>query len=181
MKNRLIKYTGILLILIVLSPIFYTLSYYILEINPHSASIEKLIQPYQRRSTNHRIMERMAVQEEGRSGISSYVAHTLAVENTDKDFRNLWHLIGLHWQLWLRLTYSEQEQFSMWLALAPYGPGRGMDHASIHHFEKPFEELNCYQLAELVVMVRAPSMFSPGSERAQQRIAARGVAKDCRD
>ncbi len=179
MKRKIGKYIGGTLLAIVVLPIAYTAVYYLVEIAPHSESIDKMIEAYNNRSKNYQIMEKMAVKEEGKSGIHRYVSHSLAVTNIDKGSRNYWHFIGFHWHLLVWLKYPEEEVYSLWLAMAPYGPGRGMNQASIYHFEKPFEELSCYQIAELVVMVRAPTRFLPGSERSKQRIHERGVANDC--
>ena len=179
MKRKIGKYIVGTLLAVVLLPSAYTVVYYFLEIVPQTDSINMMIESYNDRSKNYQIMEKMTVKEEGINGIHRYVSHSLAVTNIAKGFCNYWHLIGLHWHLWVWLKYSEEEEYSLWLAMAPYGPGRGMKQASIYHFNKPFEELSCYQLAELVVMVRAPTRFIPGSERSKQRIYERGVANEC--
>jgi hypothetical protein len=179
MKTKVMKYIGAILVVIIIAPLIYTTLYFLIEIRPHTESIGEMIEIYNNKSPNLTLMENMAVSEEGRSGMASYVSHSLAVDNTESGFRNLWHLIGLHWHLWVRVMYSEQEQYSLWLALAPYGKGRGMNEAAIYHFNKPLEQLSCYQLAQLVVMVRAPSRFKPGSEKSEQRIKDRGVANVC--
>jgi hypothetical protein len=179
MKTKVMKYIGAILVVIVIAPLIYTTLYFLIEIRPHTESIGKMIGIYNIKSPNLTLMENMAVSEESRSGMASYVSHSLAVDNTESGFRNLWHLFGLHWHLWVRVMYSEQEQYSLWLALAPYGKGRGMNEAAIYHFNKPLEQLSCYQLAQLVVMVRAPSWFKPGSEKSEQRIKDRGVANVC--
>ena len=179
MKRKIIKYIGGTLLAVVLLPIAYTVVYYFVEIAPQSHSINKMIVSYSNRTSNYKIMENMAVREEGRNGIYRYVSHSLAGTYISKGYRNYWHLIGLQWHLWVWLKYSEEEQYALWLAMAPYGPGHGMNQASIYHFNKSFEELSCYQVAELVVMVRAPTRFTPGSERSKQRIKERGVANEC--
>lgn len=173
------KYIGAILVFIIVAPLVYTTFYFLVEIRPHTLSMAEKIEIYNNISPNLTLMENMAISEEGRSGMARYVSHSLAVENTESGFRNFWHLIGLHWHLWVRVMYSEQEQYSLWLALAPYGKGRGMNEAAIYHFNKPLEQLSCYQLAQLVVMVRAPTMFKPGSEKSEQRIKGRGVANVC--
>jgi hypothetical protein len=179
MKTKVVKYIGGILAFIFVAPLIYTILYFLVEIRPHTVSMAEKIEIYNNISPNLTLMEKIAVSEEGRSGMVRYVSHSLAVENTKSGFRNFWHLIGLHWHLWVRVMYSEQEQYFLWLALAPYGKGRGMNEAAVYHFNKPFEQLSCYQLTQLVVMVRAPTRFKPGSEKSEQRIKDRGVANVC--
>jgi hypothetical protein len=156
-----------------------TTTYYLVEIRPHSYSISEKIKIYSSKSNNLALLEKIAVNEEGRDGIARYISHSLAIEHTQSNFRGLWHLIGLHWHLWVGLMYTEQEQYSLWLALVHYGKGQGMNAASTFYFNKSIEQLSCYQLAQLVVMVRAPTMFKPGSKRSEKRIKERGVANVC--
>ena len=180
MKTKVIKYFGGILAIIIFAPLIYTIIYFLVEIRPHTESMSEKIGIYNNMSSNLTLLEKMAVNEEGRNGIARYVSHSMAVENSERGFRNLWHLIGLHWHLWVRVMYSEQEQYALWLAMAPYGKGRGMNEAATYHFNKQLEQLSCYQLAQLVVMVRAPTRFKPGGEQSEQRIKERGVANECR-
>jgi hypothetical protein len=179
MKSKVIKYIGGILVIIIFLPIVYTTAYYLVEIRPHSESISEKIKNYSSKSNNLALLENMVVKEEGRNGIARYISHSLAIEHTDGYFRNLWHLIGLHWHLWVGVIYSEQEQYALWLALAHYGKGQGINGASVYYFNKPIEQLTCYQLAQLVVMVRAPTIFKPGSKRSDKRIKERGIANVC--
>lgn len=165
-------------ILLALSLIYIGI-YFIVEIRPHVSEMDEMIREYETDSLNYSSIKSMAVAEEGIDGIGSYVGHSLAVSNVGSGFRGAWHLLGLHWQLWVRLLYSEDEIFRLWLAMVPYGDGRGMKDAAQFHFESDLDSLSCYQLAQLVVMVRAPSMFKPGSERSINRIRDHGVAIRC--
>ena len=176
---RAIKYIFGLFLLLIITIIIYTTSYYLIEIRPMNNSMTNKIKNYSPLSTNHLLMEKMALKEEGKKGIARYVAHTLAVENSNGGFRNYWHLVGLHWHLWLRLSFSEKETFKLWLAIAANGNGRGMNEAATLHFNKPFSHLSCNQLAQLVVMVRSPTTFKPGSKRNEQRVISKGVANEC--
>ena len=121
----------------------------------------------------------MAIEAEKKKGIINYVSHSLAVDYIDKNFRGGWHLIGAHWQLWIRIIYSEEELFNLWLAQAPYPRGRGMDEASLFFFNKKMEQLSCYQLAQLTVMVRSPTMFKPESKKSEQRIKRYNLNSAC--
>lgn len=179
MRTKVIKYIGGIFVLIIFVPLAYTTTYYLIEIRPHSESLSEKIRIYNNTSKNISLLEKMAVNEEGRNGIARYVSHSLAVEYTESGFRNLWHLIGLHWRLWISIKYSEQEHYALWLALAPYGKGRGMNEAATFYFNEPIDQLSCHQLAQLVVMVRAPTRFTPGSEKSEQRIKERGIESVC--
>ena len=176
---RLTKYFVGFLVVLFFVPLIYTTSYYFTEIRPHNDSIAEKINSYESLSRNHGLMEEMAVNEEGRNGMVRYVAHTLALEATQKDFKKYSHLVGLHWLFWVWVLHSEKEVFKLWLAIAPYESGSGMNDASMHYFNQSIEQLSCNQLAELVVMVRSPSKYKPGSERSKQRIMSRGMASAC--
>ena len=176
---KAVKYIIGFLTIILVSIVAYTTTYYFVEIKPNKVAIQKLIDSYELNSSSYETLEKMAVTEEGRNGIANYVAHSIAVEKTGKGFRNYWHFKGTHWHLWIRLLYSEREIYKMWLALAPYGGGRGMKEASMYHFKKPLEQTSCYELAQLVVMVKAPSKFKPGSINSENRIKERGVVNVC--
>lgn len=176
---RAIKYIFSIFLLLIITIIIYTTSYYLIETRPMNDSMTNKIKNYSPLSTNYLLMEKMVLKEEGKKGIVRYVAHALAVENSNGRFRNYWHLVGLHWHLWLRLSFSEKETYQLWLAIAANGYNRGMNEAAILHFKKPFVELSCNQLAQLVVMARAPTIFKPGSERNAKRVKSRGVANEC--
>ena len=179
MKTKVIKYISGILFLIICTPLIYTTVYYLVEIRPHINEIEEKIKIYKKSSLNLTLMENIAVREEGRNGIARFVSHSLAVENTKSGFRSIWHLMGVHWHLWVRVMYSEQEQYLLWLAMAPYGKGRGMNEAAFSHFKKSLDELSCYQIVQLVVMVRAPTIFIPGSKKSEKRIKEQGLANVC--
>jgi len=176
---KFIKYLFSFIVFLVLAITIYTASYYFIEIRSHNGAFTEKINEYIELSGNHFLLEKMAVKEEYRSGMLRYVAHSLALDTIETGFRNYWHLMGLHWHLWLWVLYSEKEVYQLWLAMAPNGSGQGMNEASKLHFNKTFEELSCYQLAQLVVMVRSPTAFKPGSERSEERIKKRSVASVC--
>ena len=176
---RLTKYFVGFLVVLFFVPLIYTTSYYFTEIRPHNDSIVEKIDSYESLTRNHELMEVMAVNEEGRNGMVRYVGHTLALETSKKGLRKYSHLDGLHWLFWVWVLHSENEIFKLWLAIAPYEIGSGMNEASMHHFNKSITQLSCNQLAQLVVMVRSPSKYKPGSERSEQRIKNRGTASVC--
>lgn len=163
----------------VLIPLLYTVSYYFVEIRKNEGEIDRKIALYSETTSNHLLMREIALQEETQLGILRFSAHSLAVDLHDGHFRNFWNLAGLHWHVWLRVLYSDSEIFRIWLSMAPYGEGRGMNEASEHYFAKSIDKLSCYQIAQLVVMVRSPSMFKPGSTRSEKRIENRGVSSRC--
>ena len=121
----------------------------------------------------------MAMKEATQYGISRFVGHSLAVDNIEHGFRNYWHLSGFHWHLWVWIRYTDMETFQLWLAMALYGSGRGMNEASMLNFNSKIEELSCNQLAQLVVMVRSPSIFKPGSKRSNKRIKNKDILSVC--
>jgi hypothetical protein len=172
----LLKVIGLLAVALA----FYTTSYFCIKILPVKSKIDEKITAYKNWDANVAIMRKMAVHEEGEDGIASYVAHSLALEYLgDGHFRNFWHLVGLHWQVWIPLIYDDEEVFSIWLALAPYGNGRGMNEAAVKYFSAPIPKLGCNQLATLTVMVRSPSGFPPGGEASRNRIETHHLTNIC--
>lgn len=176
---RAIKYIFGLFVLLCITIVIYIASYYFIEIRPLNESITQKINNYSPLSTNYLLMQKMVLKEEGKKGIARYVAHNLAVENSNGSFRNYWHLVGLHWHLWVWLNLSEKETYQLWLAIAANGRGIGMNEAATLHFNKPIVQLSCNQLAQLVAMVRSPTIFKPGNTRNTQRVKNRGIANEC--
>ena len=179
MKKNGLKYTSLAFLIICVSPFVYTTIYYFLEIRPHNESMSNKIKTYEGISKNRSLLEKMIVKVEGRKGIANYVSHSLAVDNIHNGFHKNWHIIGLHWHFWVRLKYSEEEIFRLWLAQVPYGSGRGMNEASTYHFKLPLEHLSCHQVSQLVVMAKAPTIYAPNTQRSELRIKALSLKNEC--
>jgi hypothetical protein len=174
-----LKYALYLFFALLISPFIYTGIYYLVEIRPHKFDIERKIEAYSPSSSYYKIIKRMAEQEESVAGIARYAGHSLAALYVGDRFHGFWHLVGLHWQLWITVLYTEDEIFRIWLAVSPYENGRGMLSAAKYYFDNDLESLSCHQLAQLVVMVRSPSRFKPGSERSESRINEHGLLGMC--
>jgi len=166
---------------IVLLPTLFTVTYYFFEIKQHQSKIEQKIALYSKTTSNHLLMYEIALQAESRVGILRFVTHSLALNYHDGHFRSFWNLAGLHWHIWMKLLYTDDEIYQIWLAMAPYGlVGEvGMNEASEHYFVKTIDKLSCYQIVQLVVMGRSPSMFKPGSVRSEKWIKDHGVSSRC--
>jgi hypothetical protein len=80
--------------MIILMPIVYTTTYYLVEIRPHSDSISEKIKIYSSKSNNLALLENIVVNEEGRDGIAKYISHSLAIEHTQSNFHGLWRLFS---------------------------------------------------------------------------------------
>lgn len=130
---------------------------------PHRADIEALassVQPPPQLYT-------LALQAESKAGIGRYAARLLAQRHCPES------RIGIaYWGYVFPALYPEKTQFKLWVRLAPYQGGEGLEAAAQHFYGRPLQALNRPQLAELVVMVRSPSYFAPGSEQNQRRAQA---------
>ncbi|WP_165681455.1 transglycosylase domain-containing protein [Metapseudomonas otitidis] len=93
---------------------------------------------------------------------------------------SLWrHLDGIAWQLSLNISYEHEAMAALWSAQVISPAGTGMEAAALHYFERPLRELGCHDLAALVVMVRAPRHFVPGSEASERFIRWAGLEAAC--
>lgn len=93
---------------------------------------------------------------------------------------SLWrHLDGIAWQLSLNISYDHEAMAALWSAQALSPAGTGLEAAALHYFERPLRELDCHDLAALVVMVRAPRYFAPGSEASERFIHQTGLEAAC--
>ena len=93
---------------------------------------------------------------------------------------SLWrHLDGIAWQLSLNISYDHEAMAALWSAQALSPAGTGLEAAALHYFERPLRELDCHDLAALVVMIRAPKHFAPGSEASGLLIRARDLEAAC--
>lgn len=93
---------------------------------------------------------------------------------------SLWrHLDGIAWQLSLNISYDPEAMAALWSAQVISPAGKGMEATALHYFERPLRELDCHDLAALVVMVRAPRHFVPGSEASERFIRAAGLEAAC--
>ena len=178
-KGQRLKYFIGITALIFLMLSSYTTAYYIIEIRPTLSAIDEKVTRYSYSSRNSELLASIAMQQEGRSGMFRYVAHRQAINNIEHGFRNAWHLMGLHWHLWLKILYSDQEIYQLWLAQFPYSEGRGINEAAEYYFNISFWELSCYQIVQLAAMARAPTALKPGSERSEKWIRSQGIGVIC--
>lgn len=93
---------------------------------------------------------------------------------------SLWrHLDGIAWQLSLNISYDPEAMAALWSAQVISPAGKGMEATALHYFGRPLRELDCHDLAALVVMVRAPRYFAPGSEASERFIHQTGLEAAC--
>lgn len=104
---------------------------------------------------------RLAALSETPAGIAQYAGRLLADRYAPRS-----GLAALYWSSVIPHLYTEAEAFKLWVSLAPHQHGQGLRSAAQFYYGKGLSELSEPQLAELVVMVRAPTVFVPGSARA---------------
>jgi hypothetical protein len=119
------------------------------------------------------ILYQIAVAAESKEGIRTYAMKQACwyVGCKEKPQRMLaWHFNGALYLISSYLHFSDEQVFSLWTYYAPYERGRGLGNAALNYYEKPLSELNEQQLASLVVAVRSPSRYKPGTERSERRV-----------
>ena len=112
--------------------------------------------------------------------LTGYLARLISMEGERPRSTLQRHLGDLAWQLSLNISYDRESITSLWSAKAFSPAGAGMEAAALHYFNRPLHELECHDLAALVVMVRAPRRFAPGSAASEERIRATGLEAACR-
>lgn len=121
-------------------------------------------------------LRKMVDTAEGRHRIMHFLSNNLAYHDHQPDNANVkspwWHLDVFLWKIHLRVSFDEDEIFYLWCAYAPYQDGAGIWNAALYYYKKPINSLSTRELASLVVAARSPSIYRPGSERSQERVAS---------
>lgn len=85
------------------------------------------------------------------------------------------HLEGGAWAFWLNAVYSDEELNAMALAKSYFGQDAqgnavyGAREAADRLFHTRLEETSCEQRVQMMFMLKAPSIYKPGSERLMKR------------
>lgn len=171
----------VLLSTLVASITTLTTAYYVLEIRPHLHTLDEEIKSNNISSPNARLLKRAMYLVGGKYSINA-VKHRTALRFIPQGdrFRGYWHLVGLHWQLWLSIIYNEAEIYALRLARLYFSEGHGISGASRYYFGTDFANLTCQQIVELALLDKAPSFLAPGSERQQQYIEQYNLFSICK-
>jgi len=115
----------------------------------------------------------LAVAGETKEGIRSYAirqAYWSLVFDKNPSGTLSWHANNFLWYISSFLHLQEKQVFGLWVDCAYYGCGRGLKEVAHEYFGKELHEFSKRELAGLVVLVRSPTRYPPGSERAEQRV-----------
>jgi len=80
------------------------------------------------------------------------------------------HINGLLWMLVSYIHFDEQEIFGIWANCTLLGCDKGLPEAARKYYGKPISDMSQRELAGLVVLLKSPTVFRPGSERSEKRI-----------
>ena len=118
----------------------------------------------------------------GASTITQQLARTLAPHR--RSLTGKWKEMAL--ALRIEASLDKHRILEEYLSRVPFGPGlRGIDAASRHYLDKPASALDLAEAAELVSLVRGPSLYDPRKrdalvkrrrDRVLARMARRGLA-----
>jgi len=168
------KYLILCLMLVILLPLLGGVAWYCFSYLPHVSEINYIVtQGDSIVSSAPHVLYDIAIADGSKESIRTYAIqqaywHLGRNENPGKML-----LSQLNESLWLLVSYlhfSEKQVFSIWVYYAPYEGGRGLKDASLYYFKKPLSDLDERSLAALVVVVRSPSRYKPGTERSERRI-----------
>ncbi len=115
----------------------------------------------------------LAIASESKQGIRTYAlrqAYYFLVYQQNRSTMTSWHLNNALWYLASLVHFSEDEVFAIWAECVLADCKNGLVDAAKKYFEADLNNLSEHDLAALVVLVKSPSRYAPGSERSEQRI-----------
>lgn len=153
-------------------------SYYFVEISPHRDGINASGQKYAGSDTHQRLMRDVVRQDNAESsGRTYYAVRTLSFKYLDgQRLANLRrHVREILWFWWLNILYTDDEIVSIWLNEVYFGsteaqqPIYGIDRAASEIIGVPLSDLKCEQMALLVAITWAPTMYKINPNRFNSR------------
>jgi len=168
---KFLKFSGILfLISIILAGIWYSHLY--LQYKQNLDSV--LSNSYEEFQTVDSTLYKMAVIAEGEQRIRRWVAQQACWSNVYFEDKSSFNRI-LEFYIWyvcISLHYDDKQIFRLWCHYSIFvdGYGYGLNNASMKYFGKNTENLSLEQKAAIIVMVRSPDLYRPGSESSKKRV-----------
>lgn len=153
-------------------------SYYFVEISPHRDGINASGQKYAGSDAHQRLMRDVVRQDNAESsGRTYYAVRTLSFKYLDgQRLANLRrHVREILWFWWLNILYTDDEIVSIWLNEVYFGsteaqqPIYGIDRAASEIIGVPLSDLKCEQMALLVAITWAPTMYKINPNRFNSR------------
>lgn len=143
-------------------------TYYWLEIRPVAQVSFESAQPYLSDAPAMKSLRATAMKVTGNS--YGYIVGSIKPLTPPK--KHLYrHLEGAVWAFWLNALYDDEELNAMALAKSYFGQDAqgnavyGAREAAEKLFHTKLEKTSCEQRVQMVVMLKAPSLYKPGSER----------------
>lgn len=178
MKNLLwaIKFSGILLLWFlnqIITALFILviglISYYYFEIRPQIQETLVVAQPYLSDKPVMKSLREIAIKITGNNPYG-VIAHSIRPSAPIKGHL-YWHSSNAAWVFWLTNLYSDDEIYAMSLSKTYFGQDAqgnavyGAREAAEKLFHTKLEETSCEQRVQMMFMLKAPSLYKPGSER----------------
>ena len=165
-------------IIILLCGVSFTTSYYWLEIYPRRKQLDLWASNYDLNDENSKVLIELLEYHYSYDldWLSTDVGAAL-VDNRES-FRSYWHLIGLHWYLWIKIVYVPEERKSIWLSRI-YAQGKyGAYDAARIYFNKSLEDLECNEVVYLSGFAVKPSQASKDQNVIIKALEDEGIVGD---
>jgi|GEM_PF-3457655 len=108
---------------------------------------------------------------EGHNQIKNYVAqHLLARFELDNRQMLWWHIEYSLWTFLMSTHYSDHDIFTLWLELALYEEGCGLNNSANYHYGHNLNQLNPEELATVVTIARSPSLYKADPKKLKERV-----------
>lgn len=158
---------------VIILPIIAILIWYLFSFLPHLNKLNSIITKEENQISSVSDIFKLAVMTESTTGLRSYATrqafHELVFSKEPKGNID-WHLNTALWYLSSYIHFNNRKIFYLWSAYAPFGKGHGLQNSALHHFGKELSELSLRQKAEIIAMVKGPSLYKLGSEKLNNRV-----------
>lgn len=170
---RLRKWILRFLVVITTTPIIALLVWYVAFFLPHLNELKAQARYGQEnvRSVKE-ILYPFAIAAEGEKGVRIAAIRnaywSVLSRNYEPTIRR--HLNELLWMFVSYVHFDEQEIFGIWANCALLGCDKGLPEAARKYYGKAITDMSHRDLAGLVVLIKSPTAFGPGSERSEKII-----------
>ena len=159
MARRILKWIGVILLLLALAPVLAYVVYDLTQFQPRRDEIAAIIEAAapQERQPPSSVLRMLAVSAPNGSSPYANRLLMLALESRTERRMGYQHIAELLWWSLMRLHLSEAEQVTIFLTLAPTGPDRkGFSKTAAELFQRDPSELTVDELATLFALIRHP-------------------------
>lgn len=182
--KRILKYTLLLLLIILIAIIGWVSYYYVKEIRPYKPIIENILtnaDPENRHPPKNLVAmvdarfycphKRNILGHAGNCGATKEQLISKDLVGRSGSMRTLhrhFHEIGLSWMIYN--SYSAKDRHALYAELTYTGYGKsGFNNFAKQHFGKPLSELTLEESATLVGVLKGPSYYFRQPEKLEER------------